>query len=84
MLWSPEMGIVVVRRITGRRKPSGKADAVHPAEGSSPGELKPGNIRWLSSTTPPGSKGGACIQRGNSGTWESRLAPWRTPARAAG
>ena len=25
--------------------------------------------------TPPGSKSGACIHRGNSGTWESHLSP---------
>ena len=25
--------------------------------------------------TPPGSESGACLQRGNSGTWESHLSP---------
>src|SRR5262245_28175931 len=29
--------------------------------------------------TPPGSKSGACIQRGSSGTWESHLSPCQTP-----
>ena len=26
--------------------------------------------------TPPGSESGACLQRGDSGTWESHLSPW--------
>jgi hypothetical protein len=29
--------------------------------------------------TPPGSESGACIQRGNSGTWESHLSPCSRP-----
>jgi hypothetical protein len=29
--------------------------------------------------TPPGSKSGACLQRGNSGTWENYLSPCTTP-----
>src|SRR6266849_8795644 len=28
---------------------------------------------WRVSRTPPGSESGACLQRGNSGTWESHL-----------
>src|SRR6516165_10758901 len=28
---------------------------------------------WRVRRTPPGSESGACVQRGNSGTWES---PW--------
>src|SRR4029434_6543510 len=30
---------------------------------------------WRVCGTPPGSENGACIQRGNSGTWESHLSP---------
>lgn len=30
---------------------------------------------WRVCGTPPGSENGACIQRGNSGTWESHLFP---------
>jgi len=33
------------------------------------------NIRRLSFTTPPGSESRACVQRGNSETWEGRLSP---------
>jgi hypothetical protein len=29
--------------------------------------------------TPPGSKSGACIHRGSSGTWESHRSPCHTP-----
>jgi hypothetical protein len=31
--------------------------------------------------TPPGSESGACMQRGNSGTWESHLSPCSTTGR---
>src|SRR6266571_1875309 len=31
------------------------------------------------SRTPPGSKSGACLHRGSSGTWESHLSPCQTP-----
>src|SRR5439155_10441014 len=37
------------------------------------------NTRGRVLRTPPGSKGGACIQRGSSGTWESHLSPCHTP-----
>src|SRR5438874_4272024 len=30
---------------------------------------------WRVDGTPPGSEKGACIQRGNAGTWESHLSP---------
>src|SRR2546425_5406018 len=30
---------------------------------------------WRVHRTPPGSKNGACIHRGSSGTWESHLSP---------
>ena len=33
---------------------------------------------WRVSRTPPGSESGACLQRGNSGTWESHLSPCTT------
>src|SRR2546422_769670 len=29
--------------------------------------------------TPPGSENGACLQRGNAGTWESHLSPCPIP-----
>src|SRR5712691_9903847 len=29
--------------------------------------------------TPPGSESGACVHRGNSGTWESHLSPCVIP-----
>ena len=29
--------------------------------------------------TPPGSEGGACLQRGSSGTWENHLSPCTIP-----
>ena len=34
---------------------------------------------WRVSRTPPGSESGACLQKGNSGTWESLLSPWFRP-----
>src|SRR5712671_5273465 len=34
---------------------------------------------WRAVRTPPGSKSGACIHRGSSGTWESHLSPCQTP-----
>ena len=34
---------------------------------------------WRVSRTPPGSESGACLQRGNSGTWESLLSPCFRP-----
>jgi hypothetical protein len=35
--------------------------------------------RRLAGRTPPGSQSGACIYRGNSGTWEGHLSPCHTP-----
>jgi len=70
---SPEMGIVVDNRITlktvQRGTPtvsSGRKAAVLGAGG---------RVR----RTPPGSKSGACMHRGSSGTWESHLSPCHTP-----
>ena len=34
---------------------------------------------WRVRRTPPGSESGACLQRGNSGTWESHLSPCANP-----
>src|SRR5262245_31114743 len=34
---------------------------------------------WRGCRTPPGSESGACLYRGNSGTWESHLAPCHRP-----
>src|SRR6266850_1909886 len=34
---------------------------------------------WRAVRTPPGSESGACLQRGDSGTWESHLAPCHRP-----
>src|SRR5215468_10977066 len=34
---------------------------------------------WRVRRTPPGSESGACLQRGDSGTWESHLAPCDRP-----
>src|SRR5262249_21436272 len=34
---------------------------------------------WRVRRTPPGSESGACVQRGNSGTWESHLSPCYIP-----
>ena len=31
--------------------------------------------------TPPGSKSGACVQRGNQGTWEAQLSPGENPGK---
>ena len=36
---------------------------------------------WRADGTPPGSESGACISRGNSGTWESHLSPCATPGK---
>ena len=33
------------------------------------------------SRTPPGSESGACLQRGNAGTWESHLSPCPIPGK---
>jgi hypothetical protein len=70
---SPEMGIVVDHRITlktvQRGTPtvsSGRKAAVLGAGG---------RVR----RTPPGSKSGACMHRGSSGTWESHVSPCQTP-----
>ena len=52
-------------------KPKGKADGLHCPEGSSPGSIMNGDAF----RTPPGSESGACDQRGNSETGESRLSP---------
>ncbi len=39
---------------------------------------------WRVCGTPPGSKSGACIQRGKSGTWESqRVSLWEIRLRGA-
>ena len=70
---SPEMSSVVDERISlkavARGKPtvsSGRKAAVLKAQGRA--------VR-----TPPGSKSGACIHRGSSGTWESHLSPCQPP-----
>jgi hypothetical protein len=34
---------------------------------------------WRVRRTPPGSESGACLHRGNSGTWESHLSPCLRP-----
>ena len=34
---------------------------------------------WRVRRTPPGSESGACLHRGNSGTWESHLSPCHRP-----
>src|SRR5215470_7780816 len=34
---------------------------------------------WRVRRTPPGSESGACLHKGNSGTWESHVSPCRTP-----
>ena len=34
---------------------------------------------WRVRRTPPGSESGACLHRGNSGTWESHLSPCPIP-----
>ena len=34
---------------------------------------------WQVPRTPPGSESGACLHRGNSGTWERQLAPCDQP-----
>src|SRR3989442_5635984 len=34
---------------------------------------------WRALRTPPGSKSGACIHRGSSGTWESHVSPCHIP-----
>jgi len=34
---------------------------------------------WRVSRTPPGSESGACLHRGDSGTWESHLSPCFIP-----
>ena len=34
---------------------------------------------WRAWRTPPGSKSGACIHRGSSGTWESHVSPCHMP-----
>jgi len=39
---------------------------------------------WQAAETPPGSKNGACIQRGNLGTWESQMSPWEEHRRGEG
>ena len=47
-----------------------KADALHPAEGSSP-RYAIGDVP----RTPPGSETRACIHGGSLGTWEVQMLP---------
>ena len=59
----------IARKAVARGKPtvsSGRKAAVLKAQGRA--------VR-----TPPGSKSGACLPRGSSGTWESHLSPCHTP-----
>jgi len=37
------------------------------------------DAHWRADGTPPGSESGACLYRGNSGTWESPRSPRDTP-----
>ena len=48
-----------------------KADAMHPAEGSSP-RYAIGDVP----RTPPGSETRACTHGGSLGTWEVQMLPW--------
>jgi len=70
-VWSPEIDLVVVTRIISLEYWERKADALHPAEGSSPG-CAIGNVPRI----PPGSETRACIHGGSLGTWEVQMLPW--------
>src|SRR4029450_9066164 len=67
------MGIVVDSRITLKDVLRGKPTV---SSGRKAAVLDtPGQV-WR---TPPGSESGACMHRGNSGTWESHLSPCHIP-----
>src|SRR5258705_1080716 len=63
------MCIVVDRRISLREGSRGKPTVCKRRKAAILGAV------WRVRRTPPGSESGACIQRGNSGTWESHLSP---------
>src|SRR5262245_20506616 len=70
---SPEMGIVVDIRISLPEVRRGKPTVWTHRKAAVLETL------WRVPRTPPGSESGACLQRGNSGTWESHLSPCHTP-----
>ena len=70
---SPEMCIVVDRRISLKAVQRGKPTVCKRRKATVLGAV------WRVRRTPPGSESGACIHRGNSGTWESQLSPCRIP-----
>src|SRR2546426_12470765 len=67
------MCIVVVRRISLKAVQRGKPTVCKRRKAAILDAL------WRVSRTPPGSESGACLQRGNSGTWESHLSPCVIP-----
>src|SRR3989442_15725049 len=67
------MCIVVVRRISLKAVQRGKPTVCKRRKAAILDAL------WRVSRTPPGSESGACLQRGNSGTWESHLSPCALP-----
>ena len=72
----PRNSVVVVIGITALGSQRGKADGLLIPEGSSLG----GRYGYVLGA-PPGSEGGACTHRGNSGTWEDLLSPSRGAGR---
>jgi len=71
----PEMGIVVDKRITFKTLQRGTPTV---SSGRKAAVLGAGG---RGRRTPAGSKSGAGMHRGSSGTWESHLSPCQTPGR---
>src|SRR5215468_10609241 len=76
--WSPEKNIVVDTRISLQGVRRGKPTVFTSRKAA---VLK---TRGRVFRTPPGSKSGACLHRGNSGTWESHLSPCHIPGVGTG
>ena len=67
------MGIVVVKRMSLKVVARGKPTVSSGWKAAVLGAF------WRVRRTPPGSESGACLQRGNWGTWESHLSPCFIP-----
>lgn len=68
-LMSLEIGFIVVNRITFLNMREGKPTLSLKWKATVSGAI------WQAPETPPGSKSGACIQRGKLGTWENQAFP---------
>src|SRR6266705_3307655 len=63
------MSIVVVQRMSLKLVSRGKPTVSSDRKAAVLGAF------WRVRRTPPGSESGACLQRGNLGTWENHLSP---------